>query len=615
MSRGRFGAKLIGPRKAELPVELPAVLFLEVCETTPRGSMRATYHARLKGEYVRRFAILAWLTIVVAACQSVPVTGTAPPASGQAVRGGTLVFAVWQEPTTLAPPYINQTIAGLVSQVCTEGLARTDTDGNYQPVLATRLPTIENGGAKLIAGGTKLEVTWQLQPGLKWSDGEPLTSADVRFTWQAWMRDAKVVNRQGFDQIEKIDLPNETTAVITYKSVYGPYLANFVPSNALLAQHLLEKEADISKTEYVRKPLCTGPFVITDFKAGDSITAERNPNYRKVGRPYVDRIIFKSVPSSEVAIAQLRAGEVQGMWNILESQTPDLEKDSSIRLSVTPSPSVERIEMNTAKNEDMTDPSSTHPILGDISVRRALIYATPKQQIVERLLFGKAKVGTSVLSQGWAADKSVTQELYDPQRADALLDQAGWSKGPDGIRVKGGLRLALTIITTTGNKTREQVEQVLADEWKQRGIQLTIQNQPSSVLLSGSWAQGDPRKRGSFDLVMYASSPGIDPQTTMEQRYHSKNIPSKANNGVGQNYTRVKNPALDKAIDEAGANLEQTKRKAAYSTALTLLNEQAVIAWLYDRAMIDAFRSNVVGWSPNVWDNITWNTEDWYIKP
>ncbi len=561
-------------------------------------------------------AQLSWLVVAVlvaTACQpgGAPPAGGSPAGSGPA-KGGTVVFAIWQEPTTLAPQYVNQTVAGVVNSVCIEGLARTDTDGNYQPVLAKRVPTVENGGAKLVEGNKKLEVTWELQPGLKWSNGQPLTSADIVFTWQTWMKDAKVVNRQGFQDMEKIDTLNELTAVVTYKSIYAPYATNF--DAGLLPKNLLEKEADISKTEYVRKPLCSGPFMITDFKAGDAITAERNPNYRKAGKPYLDRIIFRSVPSREVALAQLKAGEVQGLWNLLESQTPDLEKDSNIKLAVTPSSSVERIEMNTAKNEDMTDPNSVHPILGDVNVRRALVYATPKQTMVDSLLFGKAKTGTSVLSQGWAADKSVTQESYDPKKAEQLLDQAGWAKGSDGIRSKGGVRMSLTITTTTGDKTREQVQQVLIGEWKKLGVELKLANQPSAVLLSGSWTEKDPRKRGNYDLTMYASSPAIDPQTTMEQRYTTKNIPSKANNGIGQNYTRVKDPELDKAVAEAGATLERAKRKAAYARALTLINQNAVAIWLYERARIDAFRSNVFGWTGNVWDNITWNTEDWYIR-
>ena len=539
-----------------------------------------------------------------------PTASGVPSASAGPVRGGTLVFAMWQEPTTLAPPYLNQTIAGLVSQVAVEGLTRTDTDGKYQPVLAKSVPDINNGGVKLSADGKKMDVTYELLSGVTWSDGHAFSSADVKFTWENRMKDPKVVNRAGYDQIESIDTPNDTTVVMHFKTVYAPYPVLF---SALLAKHVAEKEADLSKSDYNQRPLGTGPFKITEFVAGDHITAERNPNYRDKTKPYLDKIIFKSVPASEVAIAQLKAGEVQGMWNILESQTPDLEKESAIKLSVQPSPSVERIELNTAQNKDMTDPNSVHPVLGDIAMRKALLWATPKQQIVDKLLYGKAKPGTSGYSQGWAKYTG-TQDGYDPKKANEELDKAGWVKGPDGIRAKAGVRASLTIITTTGNKTREQVEQVLVDEYKQIGVELRIQNQPSSVLLSGSWSAGDPRKRGTFDLNMYATSPDIDPHTHIFTRFHSSQIPSAANNGVGNNYTRLKSPEVDKAIDEGGATLDLEKRAAAYARANKAINDSYVIIWLYERAMIDAFRDNVGGWQGNTWDNITWNTMDWYLK-
>ncbi len=548
--------------------------------------------------------------VALAACAPAGPPASAP--GGAVPRGGTLIFAMWQEPTTLAPHYVNQTIAGLVSQVAVEGLARTDNDGNYVPWLAKSVPTPANGGVKLSPDGKRMDVAWELLPGIKWSDGQPLTSADVKFTWEVWMKDPKVVNRAGFQDIESIDTPNETAAILHYKNVYGAYQIHFF---GLLPKHLLEKETDISKSSYNLLPLGTGPFKFTDFKSGDSIVAERNPLFRGApDKPYLDKIIFKSVPSSEVAIAQLKGGEIHAMWNLLESQTVDLEKDPNVKLVVWPSPSVERIELNTAKNQDMTDPNSVHPVLGELAVRRALLLATPKQTIIDKLLFGKAKPGTSPVSQGWAAYRE-PQEGYDPAKANQILDQAGWTRGADGIRAKGGVRAKLEIMTTTGNKTREQVEQLLVDEYKAIGVELTIRNLPSSVFLSGSWSAGDPRKRGSYDLGMYASSPDIDPAITVQQRFHSKFIPSKENNGVGQNYTRFKNPEADKAIDEASTSLDIEKRKVAYARALKLLNDAVVFIWLYDRARIDAFRASVGGYKGHVWDNITWNAEEWFLRP
>jgi len=186
-------------------------------------------------------------------------------------------------------------------------------------------------------------------------------------------------------------------------------------------------------------------------------------------------------------------------------------------------------------------------------------------------------------------------------------------KGSDGIRAKAGVRASLTYATTTGDQLRERVQQVLVDEWKAIGIEVKIQNQPSSVLLAGSCSGKDPRKLGTFDLVMYASTPAIDPHSTIATRYATKQIPTQADCS-GQNYTRFKNADADKAIEEAGSTLDLEKRKTAYNTAMKLLNDAYVIIWMYDRANIDARVNALQGWQANVWRRFTWNVEDWWMK-
>ena len=522
-----------------------------------------------------------------------------------------MVFAIWQEPPVTSSLYSNQTVAAVVSSVGIEGLLSVDGNGEYYPVLATKVPTVQNGGAKISSDGTRLDVTYELVPGVKWSDGEPFTSADVKFTWQTILKDPKIVSREGYDQIDAIDTPNETTAVIHYKNVYAPFATRF---QSIMPKHLLEKEADISKSDYPRRPMGTGPFKFTEFASGDHITAERNPNFRVKDKPYLDKIIFRSVPSREVAVAQVKAGEVDGMWNLLDSLVPDLEREPNVSILSYEGTSVERIEMNMAKNQEGTDPNSKHPVLGELAMRQALLYATPKQQIIDKLLFGKAKPGNSPVPKGWAAPKGLVQEGYDRNKANDVLDKAGWVRGSDGIRSKNGVRAALTINTTTGDQTREQTEQVLVTEWKNIGVALEIKNIPSTVLLTASWSAGDPRKHGVFDLVEYSSGPDPDPHSTVNLRYSSKNIPTPANGGDGQNYTRVQDPVIDQAIAEAGSSVDQEKRKAAYLRALTRLNEISPVIWLYERSRLEAFRTNVFGLKPNSWRDITWNTEDWFIR-
>jgi peptide/nickel transport system substrate-binding protein len=556
-------------------------------------------------------AVLTAIALVVTACQQTGGGGATvtPGASASPTRGGTVVFAIWQEPNTMNPFHGTQTVISVATLPVLEGLVRPDPEGNYQPQLAASVPTLQNSGVTL--DGSRMTVTYKLKDGITWSDGKPVTSSDVKFTWESLMKDPKVTSREGYDKIESIETPDPNTAVMRYKEIYAPYLSRFT---VLYPKHVLDGVADISTHEYSRKPLGTGPFVVTEFKAADSITLERNPNYREKGKPYLDKIILRSVPSREVAVAQLKAGEVDGMWNILEAQIPDLDKEPNVNLIVAASPSVERLEFNIAKPGDPADPNVKHPILGDVAARRALLMATPKEQIIDKILFGKTKPGTSPAPLGWYSPKDLKQEGYDRAKARQELDRAGWTIGSDGIRTKGGVRASLTIASTSGDKVREQIEQILVDEFKEIGVELRIRNVPSAVLF-GSWSQGAARKRGNFDINMYASSYNIDPHSEVVNRFACKNIPTPANSGAGFNYNRFCDPAVDKIIDEAGSTVDPERRKQLYGQVFQRVNDEVLNVWIYNRADIDGFRVNVSGAKAHPWSSITWNTQDWFKRP
>ena len=540
--------------------------------------------------------------------------GGGGPTARAPVRGGTLVVAIWQEPNTLYPYYATQTVSNLVTEIALEGLVQVTPEGSYKAVLAKDVPTSGNGGLKLSPDGKGMDVTYHLRPGLKWADGQPVTSDDVRFTWQAIMKDPRVTTRGGYDQITGVDTPDALTAVVHYGSIYAPYASRFSSSisQPILPRHVLEKEADISKSEFVRTPFGTGPFRITEFKSADHITAERNPSYREPGKPYLDRIIFRSVPSREVALAQLKAGEVGAMWNLLEAQLPELQRQTDVNVRAVTSPTVERLEFNLARPANPADPAVPHPVLGDVNMRHALVLATPKKQFVDKLLDGKATVAQSTLSIGWAAPNDVHQDGYNPARAKQLLDRAGWIPGADGIRVRNGVRASLRITTTTGDKIREEIEQVLIDEWRQIGVALEVSNVPSSVLF-GSWSQNSPRKKGDFDINMYASAPDIDPQETVAQRFACANIPRPENGGAGFNYYRYCDQQTDQLIDQAGSTVDQARRRQLYAAILKRLDDAQISVWLYNRANIDAYRASVGGYRDNGWDNFTWNAQDWFV--
>jgi peptide/nickel transport system substrate-binding protein len=548
--------------------------------------------------------------LLLAAC-ALPAYPSTTFHEGTPGRGGTVVFA-WQQPDTLNPLYSTGTQTNaLVYRLAVEGLVGIGPDGAPYAALAEAVPSVANGGVTVAEGA--MTVTYRVRPGVVWSDGAALTSDDVRFTWQTIMSDPRVATREGYDQIASVDTPDDRTAIVRYRGLYPAYATRF---DAILPRHLLDGASQGVRDAYGRGPLGTGPFRITELVSGDHVTAERNERYRVAGRPYLDRVIVRFTSSVDAAKAQLRAGEVDAMGSLAESDVADLEKEAGITIASAPSPTVETVSFNLARPGDPADDAAANPVLGDVAVRRALIRATPKDRIAEKLLFGRARAGTSEIPTGWAAPQGVTQEGYDPDAARRLLEEAGWRVGTDGIRRKGDVRATVRIVSTTGNKLREQVEQVLVDEWQGVGIEATIRNVPSGTL-TGGWQSGGIRKRGDFDVLLANAGLGIgstDPQSYLAQRHACASVPRAANLGAGANYERFCDPEVDRLLARAGGTLDPDARKADYASLLRLLNDRAIAIWLYDRGRYDAFRSRVGGYRSNGWDVATWNAQDWTVR-
>ena len=506
-----------------------------------------------------------------------------------------------------------QTVITYVHRPFAEYLIDVNEKGEYVPVLAVEVPSVENGGVS----EDGLTITYKLKKGIKWSDGQPFTSADVKFTWEALINPKNLVkSRSGYELIESVETPDDHTAVVKYKEYYAPYLTRFSP---VLPKHILGQLDNMNDAPYNRMPVGTGAFRVTEWVSGDHITMVKNPYYREADKVKIDKLFFKIIPSREVGIAQIQAGDVDGVWDLIEAQIPMMEKNPEISLCLSNGLVSERLILNhsTPFPPNNGNPDYPHPILADLRVRQAIQYAIDKDTIIDKLLYGKAQPGTTEIPDGWAHNPDVKPTEYDPEKAKQLLDAAGWKPGADGIREKDGTRLRLKITTTTGNKLREMVEQVLVAQMKAVGIEFYIENVPSSVLF-GSWANDADRKKGRYDILMYTTGPGIDPHQQYEGYFHSKNIPTEANGGSGYNYTRHRDAELDKWLDLAGKAPSLEKRAEAYRKAQARVAEIVPHIYLYRRVNVHAFRNNVKGWIPNGYGIIdvvaTWNVADWYVE-
>ena len=524
-----------------------------------------------------------------------------------------VTLGIYQEPENLNTYIGVQTVITYVHRPFAEYLIDVNERGEYVPVLAAEVPSVENGGVSKDG----LTITYKLKKGVKWSDGKPFTSADVKFTWEALINPKNLVkSRSGYELIESVETPDDYTAVVKYREYYAPYLTRFAP---VLPKHILGNLENMNDAPYNRMPVGTGAFKVTEWVSGDHITMVKNPLYREADKVKIDKLFFKIIPSREVGIAQIQAGDIDGVWDLIEAQIPMMERNPNVTLSLSSALVSERLIMNhsipTAPNNG--NPDFPHPILADLRVRQAIQYGIAKQKIIDKLLYGKAQPGTSEIPAGWAHNPNIKPTAYNPEKAKQLLAEAGWKPGTDGIRQKDGQRLRLKITTTTGNKLREMVEQVLVAQMKSIGVEFFIENVPSSVLF-GSWSNDADRKKGRYDILMYTTGPGIDPHQQYEGYFHSKNIPTEANGGSGYNYTRHRDAELDKWLELAGKAPSMEERAAAYRKAQERVAQIVPHIYLYRRVNVHAFRNNVKGWKPNGYGIIdavaTWNVADWYVE-
>ncbi|TMC60971.1 MAG: peptide ABC transporter substrate-binding protein, partial [Chloroflexi bacterium] len=292
-------------------------------------------------------------------------TAAAPTAAASAPKkGGTVTMAVWQEPEQLNWALGSQTVLGEVDIFVVEGMTDVNEKGERIPRLAVEVPSSQNGGVS--ADGKT--ITYKLKKGVKFHDGSDFTCADVQFTYNAVTKSKDSIVASQYKDIDSVDCPDPNTAVVKFKNFYAPYLTLFnslFPKNAGAAE-------DMAKWAYNRKPNGTGPFKVDEFVTSDHITLSRFDGYHEQGKPYLDKVIIRIVPSSEVAKQLLKNGEADIMWNNTEADIPEVQRMDGVKLSSAPNPGGERLILNLAKPADPADNKTPHAILGDLKVRQAI---------------------------------------------------------------------------------------------------------------------------------------------------------------------------------------------------------------------------------------------------
>jgi peptide/nickel transport system substrate-binding protein len=566
------------------------------------------------------------LSLLLSACGSAapatpaapesPAATTAPAASGGG--GGTVTLIIPEEPTTLNYFMADAAIVRQAAEATAmTGLVTIDENGEYVPMLAAELPVLENRGLS----EDYLTVTWKLREGLKWSDGQPLTSDDIRFTVEVLSNpnSGALVGTSGFDLITNVETPDDQTAILTYASPYPGYLDQF--AYGLFPRHATGSPEAMPDWEWNRQPVGAGPFVLSDWSSGESLTFTRNPYYFEEGKPYLDSLVFRIVPEPAAQTAMMLNGEAQfHLWPGEFKEDYDKLLEGKAQQYLIPGIWNMAIDFNLSAPFD-GDPGAAapHPILGDIRVREAIASAIDYETLLRDVLRGSAAESTNPFAYGWYQCDLPRKYPFDLEKANQLLEEAGWVMGDDGIRVAqgamyapDGTRLSLELQGYTAFDPLQLTEEFIVENLKQAGIEARIQNYDFSIIF-GTYEDNSPRMVGDYDMLIFDRGFTTEPQGYVFDAYHSSRIPTDEN-PTGGNYFRWINPDVDAALEVAGSSFDTETRKEAYCTVGQAVLDDLPQVYLYLFQDNYGVADNLTGYILSTWGSMSWGAQNWHFK-
>jgi peptide/nickel transport system substrate-binding protein len=487
-------------------------------------------------------------------------TGATTPTQN-AKTGGHVVEGTTSDPSTFTPGFITDTASAIPSGMMYVGLLDSKADGTLIPAIAKAVPKVESD---------QLTYKFDLRQDVFWSDGKQVTADDVLFNVNMSHGTAynyKAINTRiwpDLDQyLDSVTAPDKFTVIVKTKVPYGPFLTNYTPTP--LPRHIMEpaalnNPADFKKQDFnLKPPVVNGPFQFDSLQKGSQMSLKANPKHY-LGRPKLDSYVIKVVADSTAIVNQLKTGELD-----IGSIQPSLWDDMATANNVNRISFVGAGWTYFAYNMDPTNPKrpiASH-MFGDAAtgkmVRQALYFAVDRQKIVDAVYFKQGSVAMSVEPKiSWALTNNVPKYPFDAAKAESLLDQAGWAKGSDGMRAKGGQKMSFELILQSGSKPLEATSQILQEAWRKIGVDAT----PKQITFP-EFIQLDVTR--DFDVMLGGIVSGTDPDLT--QVYHSRTI------GHGLNSMGYRSTELDNLLDQAVASVDQNKRKQMYVRVQQLLME------------------------------------------
>jgi peptide/nickel transport system substrate-binding protein len=530
--------------------------------------------------------------------------------------GGELRMLMWDAPTLLHPHFGRGLRDFTAARLFYEPLAAPAADGTYLPLLAAEIPSI--------AGGTVAKdgrwVIWRLKRGVYWHDGAPFTADDVIFNWQFAVDPATAtVTREGYLDITKIDKMDSHTVKVHFGKPQPDWMGLFTGAG-LLPRHVFDsvKGAGAREAVGMLRPVGTGPYRLVEFRPGDVIRAEISPIYHVPNRPFFDRLEIKcGGDSAGAARAVLQTGEYDFAYYVLleEEVLKRIEQGGKGRVLTIPWTGVSHIQLNqtdpwTEVDGERSSLKAPHPVLTDPVMRTALGLLVDRQTIQEHLVGRSGQIAVNFLNAPERFRSSANKWEFSVEKANMILDRAGWARGADGIRVKDSKRLRM-VFQATAHTLTQKVQAVVKQAAARAGVEIEIKAVPSQVFFSNDPGNPDTLARFQADMQTYTTITLLDPQFFMLQ-FCSWAIPTKENRWTGRNVTRWRNTEYDDLWKKAEHEMDPVKRAAMFVRMNDLVIQSGVVIPFTWRNILHAASNTLAGIEPNSWDSIFGSIAYWH---
>ena len=519
-----------------------------------------------------------WAASIIATCAILFVSCVSSLANDP-VYGGSVVVAIASDPGGLNPAITTQGGVHLICGSIFSGLVAHDFELNPVPDLAERWEVSPDGRT----------YTFYLAPNAVFHDGLPVTAADVKFTFEELLLKYHSRTRASIgDNLLRIDTPDPHKVVFIFNRPYAAFLRLVDVTNApVMPKHLYEG-TDALTNPHNTNPIGSGPFKLQEWLKGDHLTLVKNEGYFKTGKPYLDRIVYKVMPTAALATIAFERGEVD---YLLGASPLDIA-----RLKNMPGVVVTDKGREGYATVETLIPNITRQPLSDLRVRRAIAHAIDKQFLVDKLLFGQGVAATGPVSHmlAWAYNPNVEKYEHNIALANQLLDEAGQRRGADGTRFH---------LKFVHAASYAKVAEALRDQLREVGIAVDLQQMEFAAAVDVVYIKKD------FDLGFASFENGPDPDIGVKRTVVSGNIgPIPFSNGAG-----YRNGRVDELFSLAASELDKQKRAGYYFEAQDILVKDLPYFWLYEPNSGAAYRAGLQGmytWSAK--SNIYFAQDAWW---